>query len=340
MRIYLTGSTGFVGAHTALMLLKAGHDLRLLVRNKKFAQAYFSKHGYENLDYVEADMRNKEAVRASMAGCDAVLHAAAMVSLDPKKADEIYKNNIESISSVLGTAHELGIKNIVYVSSLGALFNPGRTLINEASPLGNSREAYSKSKRDCDEYVRKMQLQGAPIQITYPSGIFGPDDPRLQESNHALISLLNIIPITTSGIQCVDVRDLAKAHLHLLENPPESNFSDALYIVAGRYYAWNEFHQLLESITGKKIFSPRIPGAFLRFFGAIMDQIKKVYPIDFPMTSESMAIITQWTPADSTKIEQKFNLSFRSGEETFKDTVHWLVEAGHAKPKVLKNRAI
>ena len=336
MKIFLTGATGFVGAHTALMLLESGHELRLLVRNKEFARQYFAGHGYDLDDFVEADMRDKTVLQTTMPGCDAVLHAAAMVSLNPAKADEVYNNNIESISAVVGTACDLGIKNIVYVSSLGALFNPNADCITESSPLGVSKEAYSRSKRDCEAYVRNLQQQGSPIQITYPSGIFGPDDPKLSESNHALITLLKIIPRTTSGLQFVDVRDLAKAHVSLLENPPRQDYQQARYIVGGHFYPWSEFHQLLESVINKKIQSPPVPGNVLRLFGLIMDMIKKVYPVDIPVSSESMAIVTQWPAADSSKAEQALGLCFRPPEQTFSDTIRWLIEAGHIDKKIFK----
>lgn len=332
MKVFLTGATGFVGAHTALALMDAGHDLRLLVRDREFARRYFERLGRALPEVVVADMRDREAVRQAMAGCDAVLHAAAMVSLDPKKADEIYRSNLDSVEAVIGTAHALGIPNIVYVSSLGALFNPGARSIDERSPLGVSREAYSRSKRDCEAYVRSLQRQGAPIQITYPGAIFGPDDPRLNESNHSLLSLLRVVPDTSSGIQCVDVRDLALIHRLLLENPPQGDFEQARYVVGGRFYPWPEFRRLLEGVTGRRIFHPPVPGGLLRLGGWLMDGVKKLYPLDLPVTSESMAIVTQWTEADSRRVLARFGLDFRPGGETFADTIRWLCQAGHLEP--------
>ncbi|HET8704939.1 MAG TPA: NAD-dependent epimerase/dehydratase family protein [Pseudomonadales bacterium] len=339
MKVFLTGATGCVGAHTALHLLKKGHAVRLLVRNAAAAKAYFRHHGYDVTDIVEADMRDREKVRAAMIGCDAVFHAAAMVSLDPKKAAEIYQSNLDSVESVLGSAVQLGIKNSVYVSSLSAFFDPRLSVINEQTTLGNPREAYSLSKRDCERYVRNLQAQGAPIQITYPSGIFGPHDPKLNESNHSLISLVRIVPITSSGIQCVDVRDLADVHVFLLENPPTGDVENARYIVAGRFYPWPEFHALMERVTGRKIWHPHLPGGLLRAMGALMDIVKKIYPVDIPVTSESMAIITQWPIADSSRIQQKMGLEFRDGEETFADTINWMRQAGYIADKFIAKLA-
>lgn len=334
MKVFLTGATGLIGAHTALALLEAGHELKLLVRNEKLARDYFEARGHHIDDFVVGDMQDKALLEQGMAGCDAVLHSAAMVSLDPKKSEEIYRSNINSIDAVIGTAHKLGISNIVYVSSLGAFFIPDGGPITEDSPLGSSKEAYTQSKIDCEKHVRKLQQQGLPIQITYPGGTFGPDDPKLNESNHSLCSaLLKLLPLTSSGLQCVDARDLALIHVYLLEHQPE-NFEQARYLVAGRYYPWRELKKIFDKVTGRNVPAVVIPGALMRFFGLLGDGVKKIYPMDYPMTSEAMAICTQWPVADSSKVIKTTGVTFRSGEETFSDTIRWLSRAGYLDRKL------
>ena len=62
-------------------------------------------------------------------------------------------------------------------------------------------------------------------------GVIGPDDPSLSASNFALIGFKEVVPITTSGLRRIDARDLADAHLHMLENP-HSEPEAARYIFA------------------------------------------------------------------------------------------------------------
>lgn len=334
MKIFLTGGAGFIGAHTALELLKAGHELRLLVRNEAAARAYFEAQGFSTLDLVVADMLDEDAVTAAMKGCDAVVHAAALVSLDKARAQEVYDNNVKSIDVVIGTAHRLGIRNILYVSSLSALVQGGIQEINEDTPLGKPREAYSRSKRDCDAFVRKLQQEGAAVQISYPSGVIGPDDPKLSESNHALISFVkSMIPITSSGIQMVDVRDLAILHRMMLEQPVQDFVSQGRFIIAGHYYDWKSFHQMLVDITGRDIPGPKVPGFVLRAIGAIVDVLKKVSSIDTPISGESMKIVTQWKEASSSKILTRFSMAFRPGDETLRDTIQWLIDTGRLRSR-------
>lgn len=335
MKVFVTGGSGFVGAHTTMALLDAGHEVRLLVRNKEAADSYFSQRGYSIDDYVVADMQDTAKVVEAMVGCDAFFHAAAMVSVDVDKSESIRRTNQGTIRAMIQGALDNGIENIVYVSSAIALFSHGISSIDESVSLGTFKSPYAVSKRECDEYVRGLQAQGAPIKITYPSGIFGPDDPKLSESNEALISFLANIPNTESGIQCVDVRDVAAAHLFLLENPAPTggDNSNCLYILGGNFYTWPEFHALICEITGRDIKHLRMPGAVLRGIGSILDLIRKFRSVSGNISTESMQVSTRCPVADSSKIKRLADMEFRSGKETFTDTLAWLAKENHIKPK-------
>lgn len=329
MKIFITGASGFVGAHSALELLARGHQVRLLVRSPRGVGEYFSRHGHVVDDFVIGDMRDGALIASSMRGCDAVLHAAALVSVDPRRADEIYRNNVAGIEAVIGTACRLGIARIVYVSSLSVLFQKGIDIIDEQVRLGEPTEAYARSKRDCDVHVRAMQDRGCPVQMTYPAGIIGPDDPRLSEANFAVASFLKAVPQTSSGIQFVDVRDLAIAHRYLLENMHEGSFESARYIAGGHYFAWSDLHATLERLTGRAILAPRVPGKVLRAVGSLTDGLRKLIPFQTHMTREAMGYVTEWVPADSRRVLAQAGMRFRSAEETFTDTIRWLASAGH-----------
>lgn len=334
MKVFATGATGFVGAHTARALLDAGHELRLLVRNAELARSYFARHGHRVDDIVVADIRDRDAIRHALDGCDAVFHAAATVSLDPARAQQTYDNNVGGMKAVIESAVEAGIRNILYVSSLSVIFHPGLPRIDETTPLAAVREPYSRSKRDSDVFVRALQAEAAPIQVSYPAGVIGPDDPKLSEANHGLVSFISqMLPRTTTGFQSVDVRDLAQAHRWLLEHPPTGDFESSRYILGGYFYPWDELRALLERVLDRRIFAPRMSASLLRAMGAATDFAKKIIPFETQVSGEAMAYVTQWPPADSSRFLCKSGLCFRPGEETFADAIRWLAEAGHMKPQ-------
>lgn len=334
MEVFITGATGFVGMHTALELIRAGHKLRMLVRDPEAASRLFVDH----MDQVEqvstVNMLDRDAVKAMMQGCDAVVHAAAMVSLDPADADTVYTTNTEGTRSIIGSAVECGVPNIIYISSYTVLFNPGADYIDEDSPLCDFRDAYSRSKRDCEIWLRQQQSAGAPIQITYPSGVMGPDDPKLSESNRALASFVRgSIPNTSSGTMLVDVRDLAMMHRFLVENPPGNDAGQCRYLIGGHYFSWAELATLLGRVTGRNLDAPRIPGWVMRLIGRTMDFLKKFRDIDSPITAEAMVLVTRCAPGRSERIILKTGMTYRDATQTVRDTLGWLVEAGHLDKK-------
>lgn len=334
MEVFCTGATGFVGAHTALALLGRGHRLRLLVRDEPAARRWFESRGHQIARFVTVDIHDRPAVERAMAGCDAVFHAAATVSLNRDDAENTYANNVGAAKSVLDAADHLDVGNVVYVSSVTALFRPGLARIDEMTPLGDVSEAYSRSKRDSDAYVRGLQQRGLPVQITYPSGVLGPDDPKLSALNRAVKSFLcQALPRTAGGLQTVDVRDLAKAHVWLLEHPNTGDLEGARYIVGGHFYRWAELRRLLENLVGHRVFSPRVAPRLMRAAGAAVDLIRTMVPLETQVSAESMAINTLLPPADSSRFVSKSGLTFRSGEATFADTIRWLAGAGHIPAK-------
>jgi dihydroflavonol-4-reductase len=332
MRVLVTGATGLVGAHSARALLEAGHDVRLYVRNADMARDYFLRCGHTVNDVVIGDVRDGALVRSALPGCDGVLHAAALVSLDPRRAREIIANNCAGVRAVVGGAVEAGLRRIVYVSSLEVFDLRARAAVTEDSPLTRSRLAYSRSKRECEEYVRELQAGGAPVAVTYPAGVLGPEDPRLSEANRGLAALLATVPLTSTGMQVVDVRDLAQAHRWLLENPPPAG--GARYIVGGRYLPWAELHAALSRLTGRRIPAPAVPGAVLRGIGHVIDVAKAIVPFDTQLSSETMAIATRWSPADSGRFTAASRMAFRPPEDTFAATIRWLAQAGHVPARL------
>lgn len=337
MKILVTGATGLIGAHTTFELLRAGHQVRLLVRNREKAERYFHAHGIEITDLVVGDMRDADAVRRGLQGCDALVHAAAVVGVEKSQAEEIYHSNMQALYAVIDTAVEMGIANIVYVSSIGALCNDRRVVagssVDELAHLfDQSTDAYRRSKTDCERHVRQLQQKGAPIQITYPTAVLGPDDPGFSESNGALWRFLTqVVPINTSGFQIVDARDIAIVHRLLLEKGAPVVREQGRFMVGGHFYPWPVFAALLERCLGKKLFKLKLPDSWWLSIGIFLDHVKKWVPVDFPLTEEAAVFVTHWVPVSSEKLKKEFGFSFRPGEETVTDTIRWMRKAGHLK---------
>lgn len=325
MHVLVTGCTGFVGFHTALALHAAGHQVRLGVRNPDKMRRVFAGYNIPLDDFSVGEVINRTAVNQSLDGVDGVVHCAAMVNLESRMADVVRETNVVGTRNVIGRAIELGLQSIVYVSSVSALFNPELEQINEASPLTEATNGYARSKKEADEYIREQINRGANISITYPTGIVGPDDPGLSESNAAIAMLLNNRFINTEGgMQHIDVRDLAQVHVRLLEEQ-----CSGLFVAGGHYSPWEYYTQAFERILGRSVPQSTIPGSVLRGVGRSVDLLRRVLPLPAIISLEAMQYATRSPIANDLKLRQTLDYSYRSLHSTLADTVRWLAKAGH-----------
>jgi nucleoside-diphosphate-sugar epimerase len=326
VKILVTGGTGFIGSHTARALAAAGHELRLLVRDPTKAARVLAPHGVDTSDCAVGDVTDATAVAKALDGCEGVFHAAAVVALAPRHAPEVLRTNTRAVELVVGGARERGLRSIVYVSSLSALFHPDAPPITADAPLPAATGVYSRSKTEGERFVRQLQAEGAPVRSTYPPAVLGPDDPGLSEGNRAIqIMVRNGMALTSTGFQILDVRDLAALHVALLTRDDAPGRA----VAAGHYFAWRDLADLLDALTGTRIRRVSIPGAVLRLFGRVGDAVKHVYPFDFPLTAEAMDFATRWPGAETSPAVAALGIRWRPARETLADTLRWLQRAGH-----------
>ncbi len=326
MKVLVTGGTGFTGSHTTRALVATGHEVRLLVRDAGKARRVFEPHGLTFEDLVVGDMTDPAAVEKALAGCDGVVHTAALVDLRRASARLVEDTNARGVEGVVGGAVERGISRIVYVSSLSVFLVPGGPPVSPELPIAPATTAYARSKAQAEVYVRELQAKGAPIRISYPAGIVGPDDPGMSDANHAVYSWFKDTGVvTSSGFQPVDVRDVAALHVKLLELPPGAH----RYAAAAEMLPWAEIYPLMDRITGRRMRRLAVSGRLMRAAGSVGDVVKRFYDFNFPLTRDSMEFATQWPGADAARTTRELGLAFRPIEETYRDTLAWMYRAGH-----------
>jgi nucleoside-diphosphate-sugar epimerase len=332
MRVLVTGGTGFVGAHTTKSLVDAGHDVVLLVRSPARIDENVKPLGVDSVEFSVGDMTDRDSVAKAMDGCEAVVHAAAIVAWDRKRAEEVARGNPLGAENVLGLAAERGLDPIVHVSSVGALFDPSLSKIDREAPLVQPSGVYAKSKVESDLIARRLQDDGAPVVITYPGGVIGPAAGPL--TGEASISLeiyakAGCMVISEGAWSPIDVRDLAAVHTACIDKAP----GPRRYVCGGTFITWRETAAILRQVTGRRF--PVIPlsGAVWRGFGRALDVVTGVVPFETTFTEESMRLATLWVPTDDSLVAEELGVTWRDPAETIADTLCSLHDLGALKAR-------
>jgi len=328
MNILVTGGTGFIGSHTAAALQRAGHRVRLLIRSKKKLDRVFGLLETPIDDFVIGDVTDSGAVARGLEDCDAVVHTAGMVSTARKDIPRVFETNVTGTRNVIDQALALGLRRIIHLSSITAVYHPLARRLDESSPPGIPGNAYGQSKVKCEHYVRALQAQGAPITITYPTSVIGPYDPGLTEPLQGLAFFMRAgVLITNTGLQVIDVRDVADVHCQILDRPPQSD----RFMIGGHYFAWPQLAKTLDRLTGRRLRRLYVPPHVLTGIGKIIDGLKRLHDMELPADHEATIYASRWVVADSSKLERELSFRFRDPELSIADTLGWLVRAGHLK---------
>ena len=320
MRVMVTGGTGYVGAWSVKALIEAGHKVRLLVRDPAKARAMLGALGLRPVPCVVGDMTNEDAVLKALKGCDAVLHCAAVVSTDARRADEMMAANPRGAKLVVGHAVRLGLDPVVHVSSVAALLRPGMKELRADMPLGTLDSGYARSKAAAERYVRGLQDKGAAVVITYPGSVTGPAAGRvISEATEGLAQTvaLGSLPSPDAAWSLIDGRDLGAIHAALMV----PGRGPRRYMCGGTYLTPADLASAIERVTGRAFKVLPMPGALLRGLGWAADAVGRVVPFESVLSHEAMVCFTQMPPTDDSPVHRELGVRYRKVDLTLREAL-------------------
>jgi polyketide synthase len=166
----VTGATGFIGGHLVRRLAAHGCAVRCLVR------AGSDTAGLEQsgLELARGDLRDPGSLAGAVAGCEYVVHCAALVS-DWATTAEIVASNVDGTRHLLAACRNASVGRIVHLSSTDVYGHPGLPSVDEAHVGGRFRNWYAQSKKDAEVEVRRAaDAYGAAAVILRPATVYGP----------------------------------------------------------------------------------------------------------------------------------------------------------------------
>ena len=246
--------------------------------------------------------------------------------MDARKAGEMRSVNVRGTDLVLGTAARLGLDPIVHVSSELALLPPNGEVLTPGSPVKVPPTPYCRSKADSERVAREYQARGAPVVSVMPAAVWGPQDPHFGEGVFLCMNVLKrrYPMITHGGLHVVDVRDVARVHAAVLE-PAKGPRS---YLVAGHYLSLAEIIRTLADLTGRRLRFVALPKRAMEAFGRLIDGVQRRISPRLPWNYEGIWVLDCEARCDDSRTRQDLGVEPRPIEETFEDTVRWLVAVG------------
>ncbi len=328
MKVLLTGATGFVGSHTAKALLHQGHDVRALVRTPSKLQTVTARVGVDldAIETVHGDITDAEAVAVAVAGCDAVVHAAAVVGTDPSSQAAIEATNFPGTLNVLGSAVDAGCDPVVYVSTAAALFPFTTAPVTGEHPVGTANSPYARTKALCEQLARRHQASGHGMVIIYPSMVVGPDDWN-GSTQVEPVKLWVSKPFPRSDgytLTLVDVRDIAA----VVAAAMQPGRGPKRYVMFGHHLSSDELLAQLCSVTGRDLKSVTVPRVAFQLWGRIGDMARR-FGRDLVLTTESVEYMFNNCAGDNSFTVSDTGVALRPTAESLSDTLGWMRDAGH-----------
>jgi NAD dependent epimerase/dehydratase len=205
-RVLITGADGFIGSHLAEALVRKGYDTRALVLYNSFGSRgwldYSERELRDAMDIHAGDIRDHNAVRSAMKGCDFVLHLAALIAIPYSylAPDAYVDTNVKGTLNILQAAREFGAR-LVHTST-SEVYGTARVVpIAEDHPL-QGQSPYAATKIAADQLALSFHRSfGLPVVVLRPFNTYGP-----RQSTRAIIP--TVIAQLASGLRTIRLGSL------------------------------------------------------------------------------------------------------------------------------------
>ncbi len=323
MTTLVTGATGLLGNNVVRVLLDAGKNVRVLVRDTSKRRPLDGL----KIDIATGDVCDVDTVRSAMADVSQVIHSAAKVHIGWTGIESQRAVNVEGTRNVAIAARENNAK-MVHVSSVDALGVGTLELpADEDSPRdGKVPCSYVISKREAEAAFLEEVEKGLHGVIVNPGFMLGPWDWKPSSGKMVLEVAKTFTPLAPAGgFSVCDVRDVAAGILAALDRGTIGR----QYILAGENISFLDLWRRIAKVTGG---TPPIrrAGAFTRFFvGRGGDLIGKLIGHEPDLNSAAVEMSNLLHYYSIQRAQEELGYVVRPIDESISDAWEWFKSEGY-----------
>jgi len=322
MKALVTGATGLLGNNLVRMLLEDGVEVRAMSRSASQSRAFHSL----DVELIDADVCDREAVNRATENVEAVFHCAGCVRIGWSGAAEHEAVNhlgAQNIADAL-RGRDTRLVHVSTVNALGVAW-PDRWATEEDYDHRITPCPYVTSKRAGQNYVLD-QVETADLDavVVLPGFLLGPWDWKPSTGQMLLSIAHRYTPLVpTGGASLVDVRDVARGAINAFHR----GRTGRQYILAGHNLSYRDIFARMAETTGSR--RPVLPlGPINRVIASLGIDMKYRLTGREPLVNSAalnLSAMRLWF--SSQRAIDEIGYRFRPADETVHDAWEWLRSA-------------
>jgi UDP-glucose 4-epimerase len=281
--ILVTGGAGYIGSHTCVELLEAGHDVTVFdnfCNSQPESLARVERITGRKVSVVNGDIRDRAAVEKALrdSGARAVIHFAGLKAVGESVENPLayYDNNVNGTVQLLEAMRACDVKTLVFSSSATVYGDPQRLPLDEGHPL-SATNPYGQTKLVIEDMLRDLYRSDAQWRISilryfnpvgaHASGLIGEDPQGVPNNLLPFVAQVAVgrrphvnvwgsdypTPDGTGVRDYIHVVDLALGHLKALERLQQHAECRAINLGTGVGYSVLDMLRAFEQACGKPV---------------------------------------------------------------------------------------
>ena len=311
--VAISGANGLLGSFIVRKLIQEQKPFLALKRAN--SDTSLLNDVADQIEWRNTDVLNPVLLSDALEGCTQIIHAAAIVSYNPHRANEVMEINVQGTRNIVNACLEQNIKRLVHISSVSALGRQkDQTLIQENNKWIDSptNSLYAKSKYRAELEVFRGQEEGLSTLILNPSVILAPADWDKSSARLFKYAWKQRPFYLDAYLNYVDVRDVASIACQSLDSDKQG---ERFIINAGNIL----FKFFFEKIARNFQTNPpkiRLSREMLRFLARAETFRSWITGSEPHITRETAQLADTQFLYDNKKIKKILNFEFQSIDNT------------------------